>query len=397
MKAKAPGKKTKSVSAVTFGADTAFLQQHTKVIVLSDRAGKAQVAVAPAWQARVMTSTSAGAGGASYGWINRKLIADGKLQPHINVYGGEDRFWLGPEGGQFSIFFAPGAKFELSDWYTPPAIDHLPFAVTRQSKTTAKFRSRFAVGNYSGTRFEVVAEREVKLLTAKSAAEKLGAKIGAGVSVVAYETVNQLSNAGAQPWEQATGLLSIWILGMFNPSASTTVVVPIKPGPVKELGPKVTADYFGKIPAERLAVGGTAVFFRGDGEFRSKIGISPKRSRAVLGSYDAAGKVLTIIQFTQPEGATEYVNSLWKLQKHPYAGDAINSYNDGPPTPGAKSLGPFYELESSSPAAALAPGEKLTHVHRTIHLTGPVADLDAIALSNLGVSLAEIQSALPAA
>jgi hypothetical protein len=26
--------------------------------------------------------------------------------PHINVFGGEDRFWLGPEGGQFSIFFA---------------------------------------------------------------------------------------------------------------------------------------------------------------------------------------------------------------------------------------------------------------------------------------------------
>ena len=90
----------------------------------------------------------------------------------------------------------------------------------------------------------------------------------------------------------------------------------------------------------------------------------------MLGSYDADNKVLTIVQFNQPAGVTDYVNSLWKLQDNPYGGDAANSYNDGPPAPGAKPLGPFYELESSSPAAALAPGKSLTHVHRTIHLTG---------------------------
>ena len=108
----------RSVSAASFGDDLAFLQQHTEVVVLHDPSNTAQVAVAPAWQGRVLTSTAAGAGGASFGWINRELIASGKLQPHINVFGGEDRFWLGPEGGQFSIFFAPGAKFELSDWFT---------------------------------------------------------------------------------------------------------------------------------------------------------------------------------------------------------------------------------------------------------------------------------------
>jgi len=48
----------------------------------------------------------------------------------------------------------------------------------------------------------------------------------------------------------------------------------------------------------------------------------------------------------------------------------VNSYNDGPPSPGAKPLGPFYELESSSPALALKPGESATHIHRTIHLQG---------------------------
>jgi hypothetical protein len=56
------------------------------------------------------------------GWINRELVA-GKPVEHMNAYGGEDRFWLGPEGGQFSIFFAKGVPFDLEHWYTPAPVD----------------------------------------------------------------------------------------------------------------------------------------------------------------------------------------------------------------------------------------------------------------------------------
>ncbi len=236
-------------------------------------------------------------------------------------------------------------------------------------------------------------DREVQLLTARSAAIHLRVKFAKDLNLVAYETVNQIRNAGTEPWEKKSGLLSVWILGMFNPSPATTIVVPIKAGPESELGVKVTSDYFGSVPAERLVVKDDVVFFSGDGNYRSKIGISPKRSKAVLGSYDAANQVLTIVQFTQPAGVTDYVNSLWKIQDKPFSGDAANSYNDGAPSPGAKPLGPFYELESSSPAAALPPGKSLTHVHRTIHLSGSEASLDAVARATLGVSLVEIQSA----
>ena len=184
------------------------------------------------------------------------------------------------------------------------------------------------------------------------------------------------------------------ILGMFNPTARTTIVVPIKPGLETELGVPVTSDYFGRVPPERLVVQPSALFFKGDGQFRSKIGVSPRRSTGVLGSYDAASQVLTIVQFTKPAGVTDYVNSLWKLQDNPYSGDAANSYNDGPSAPGVKPLGPFYELESSSPAAALAPGQSLTHVHRTLHLSGAEKDLDVVARAAFGVSLAEMKAAL---
>ena len=170
------------------------------------------------------------------------------------------------------------------------------------------------------------------------------------------------------------------------------MVAPIKAGPESELGVKVTSDYFGQVPPDRLVVRDDVVFLRADGEYRSKIGINPQRSKAILGSYDADNKVLTIVKFNQPAGVTDYVNSLWKLQDNPFGGDAANSYNDGPPTPGAKPMGPFYELESSSPAAALKPGKSLLHTHRTIHLSGPESALDGIAKATLGVSLDEIKT-----
>ena len=62
---------------------------------------------------------------------------------------------------------------------------------------------------------------------------------------------------------------------------------------------------------------------------------------------------------------------------------------------GAKPMGPFYELESSSPALALEPGKSAQHVHRTIHLVGDEALLDPIARAALGVGIKDILSALP--
>jgi hypothetical protein len=380
--------------AANFGDDTAFLKAHTDVIVLSDRTGTAKVAVAPAWQGRVMTSTAGGDAGLSFGWINRQLIASGEIQPHINVFGGEDRFWMGPEGGQFSIFFEPGKQFVFADWQTPAVIDTLPFRVEKQAGDRATFAAEFSLTNYSGTQFDVAVQREVRLLDTAAAWSRLGVAPAPDVSLVAYESDNRIKNAGQRAWEKDTGLLSIWILGMFNPSPATTIVVPIKPGPESELGVKVTSDYFGSVPPERLVVKDHVIYFAADGAYRSKIGISPRRSKAILGSYDASHRVLTIVQFTQPAGVTDYVNSLWKLQDDPYSGDAANSYNDGPPEPGAKPLGPFYELESSSPAAALAPGQSLAHVHRTLHLMGDDSSLDKVARATLGVSLAEIRNGL---
>ncbi len=71
---------------------------------------------------------------------------------------------------------------------------------------------------------------------------------------------------------------------------------------------------------------------------------------------------------------------MWETQADPYSGDVVNSYNDGDPTG-------FYELETSSPGAELAPGASLVHTHRTAHHQGPVGSLEPIAVARLGVSL----------
>jgi len=92
-----------------------------------------------------------------------------------------------------------------------------------------------------------------------------------------------------------------------------------------------------------------------------------------------------------PEGEKEYVNSAWKIQDDPYSGDALNSYNDGPLEDGSQ-MGPFYELETSSPAAALKPGESIMHSQITIHATGEKALLNKASVSSLGISLDEIEN-----
>lgn len=380
----------------SFHDDVAFLRKHVQTIVLAGDTTGPQVAVVPAYQGRVMTSTTGGASQPSFGWINYEHIASGQNSPHINVYGGEERFWLGPEGGQFSIFFPPGGKFELADWQTPPVIDTDAFAVTAQSESSVSFQHQASIKNYSGAEFKVLIDRKVGLLMRSDAERSLAISIGNNAQMVGYRSTNRLTNIGKNDWLKDTGLLSIWLLGMYKPGEQTTVVIPFCAGPDAELGPIVNDAYFGKPPAERLKIGDDVLFFSGDGRFRSKLGLSPQRATEFAGSWDAEAGVLTIIKYTKPSDVSAgYVNSMWELQQRPFAGDVINSYNDGPPTPGAKPLGPFYELETSSPALALRAGESAEHVQETYHFSGDRAALDVLAHRLLGATIAEIESALP--
>jgi hypothetical protein len=373
-----------------YGYNLDFLKKYIDVIELKN--GNSSVAIVPGWQGRVMTSTSEGIHGFSFGWINHKLISSGETLPHINPYGGEERLWLGPEGGQYSIFFKKGDEFIYDTWQTPAFLDTIPFKITALSDSSAEFLHYVETENYSGTVFNLEIDRKVTLLSDDQIMKVTGIDLK-GLNFVAYRSENKLTNKGSDEWKKETGLLSIWMLGMFIPSPSVVVVIPFHPGDEHELGVAVNDNYFGKISGERLKTSGSNIYFRADGKSRGKIGITPKRARGIMGSYDFENNILTLLLCKLPEGNTEYVNSAWQIQDNPYSGDALNSYNDGPLEDGSQ-MGPFYELETSSSAAALKPGESIIHSQVTIHLTGDKKLLSKAAVKSLGVTLDEIETVL---
>jgi hypothetical protein len=371
----------------SFGYDLDFLKRHHKdLVLLGDTNAGPQVIVLPAYQARVMTSTAEGKPGQSFGWVNHELIASGKTVEHINVFGGEERFWLGPEGGQFSIYFKKGAEFVFDNWFVPKELDTEPFELISSNMHEAHFEKNMSFENYSGTKLNLRVNRSIRLLGKKNIDSLLGAELPEGIEYVGFESDNAITNTGNEAWTKKSGMLSIWILSMLNASDSTVVVAPYKK---QASGPIVTDDYFGKVPADRLKVNDGLILFKADAKHRSKIGISPERALPIMASYDAAKNVLTLAQYSLHEGVTEYVNSLWKLQDNPYKGDAANAYNDGPID--GKQLGRFYEIESSSPAAALLPGKSIRHIHRTIHLRGSKEKINQVAKRVLGVEVDDIK------
>jgi hypothetical protein len=153
--------------------------------------------------------------------------------------------------------------------------------------------------------------------------------------------------------------------------------------------PVVNDDYFGKVPSDRLIVKDGIIWFKADGKHRSKIGLAPDRAMEICGSYDASKKALTILWCKLPETGAEYVNSKWGKQDDPFKGDVINSYNDGPVEDGTQ-MGPFYEIESSSPAAFLKQGEKIIHLQRIYHFEGNEDELSGITRKIFGIEIMDI-------
>jgi hypothetical protein len=378
-----------SHAAGSFGYDLDFLRQHDKDLVVLQE-GDAKVIVSPKYQAKVFTSTNAGDTGRSFGWVHYKAF-DGPADPHMNAYGGENRLWLGPEGGRYSLFFPPGGKMEFANWKTPAAFDTEQWDFVSHSERAVELRKDMQLVNYAGTRLSLSVDRQIRILDRATIDSLLGLTVDTAISVVGYQTINKLTNIGGQAWTESTGMPCMWLLDMFPPSPSTTIIIPYEAGDGSK---PATTDYFGEIPADRIKMENGILLFKADGKSRGKLGIHPLRAKPVAGSYDAEHGVLTIIRF-DIDSAARYLNQEWNTVKPPFSGDAVNAYNDGPLADGSQ-MGPFYELESVSPAAFLAPGASQVHHHSVFHFTGDQSKLDAICHSILGVTLKAIAAGLNA-
>jgi hypothetical protein len=371
----------------SYGYDAAFLKKYsTHVVELQSE--NAKVLLSADYQGRVMTSTASGDSGISYGWINYNLISSGKKKKQFNPFGGEERFWLGPEGGQYSIYFKKGDSFNIAHWQVPAFVDTEMYNVVQSDKSSATFSKSAEVTNYSGTIFHLTITRKVQLLDNNTTEQKLQSTIPSGLQYVAYESTNQIKNTGNNDWKKDSGLLSIWLLAMMTPTEQTKVIVPFSPQ--TNARSFITDNYFGKISPDRLLVKDSVLYFRCDGRSRGKIGISPMIAKPIVGSFDFKKNVFTIL-IPEVQKNAMYVNSKWEIQKQPYQGDVINSYNDGPLQDGAQ-LGPFYEIESSSPAKELKRGETEEYHQTILHFQGNYLSLKELAKQLLHVDLDEVKN-----
>jgi hypothetical protein len=368
-----------------FGYDLAFLKKHdSALVILKD--GSSQLIVSPRYQAKVFTSTAAGDGGISFGWINYKAFGN-KQDPHMNAYGGENRIWLGPEGGKYSLFFKPGRKMEFENWKTPAAFDTESWVMDDQDSLHVTMHKDMNLLNYAGTGLNIGVKRSIKILNGHEIIKRTGITGLYSVQAVGYETDNVLSNKGDRVWTESTGMPCIWILDMLKPSPSTVIVVPFRRGD-GDFKKVATTNYFGEIASDRIKHYDSFLLFKADGRSRGKLGILPKSALSIAGSYDRQHSVLTIIMFDLDDRA-RYLNQQWTTMKPPFSGDAVNAYNDGPLSDGSQ-MGPFYEIESVSPAGFLKAGESITHQHTVFHFLGSEKELDVICRKLLGTSLDQI-------
>lgn len=374
----------------TFGYDLQYLSEKDSLVVLSNDDNLAQVIVSPKYQAKVFTSTAAGKEGKSLGYLNYNALDSKEINEHMNGYGGENRFWLGPEGGRYSVFFKPGTEQVYDNWHTPKPIDIEPWDVVSSNKESVALKKEMEVTNYLGNNLRLNVERRINLLSAHDIQAALGINPGNNVKSVAYATQNRITNLNDFAWTTETGTICIWMLDMFNTAPRSLTIVPFNVGDEKTLGKIATTDYFGEIPTDRLKIKEGVLFLKTDGKCRNKLGMNVLRTVAIAGNYDPDSKRLTVTTFnTNPNGI--YLNQEWNPDKDPLVGDALNAYNDGPLEDGSI-MGPFLEVESASPAAFLKPGEALQHNHNVFHFVGEETDLTPITEALFGISIEEIKA-----
>ena len=320
-------------------------------------------------------------------------------QPHMNVFGGEDRFWLGPEGGQFSLYFKKGDPFDLAHWQVPEGFDWGAWDVASQSPTAVQFRKRLSLRNYAGTPFEIDVDRTVRLLDRRRDRDApRDCTRRQRVRSVAFESSNTVTNAGSA--RMAAGVGAGVDRGFWG--CSTRRRRPPSPslrqGPEATLGPdrqrRLLRQGPGRSPGRQAA-----------GDLLPRRWAVPQQDRPLAGPGAAGRRQLRRGRSRADARAVHAAGRrrpLRQLDVGDSAGSRTRATSSTATTTARRPraqppLGPFYELETSSPALSLAPGERYTHVHRTFHLAGPEADLDAVARATLKIPLAEIAGAFKSA
>lgn len=369
----------------TFGSDLEFLKEKSNPIVLADN--NKQIVVSAEYQGRVLTSTSKGLKGLSYGWFNKDIINSGTSNENISKIGGESRIWFGPDIGPNSVFFDPLKSEEEREIEAQKDLNTLPFKILEEAKTSTKFGGQLNLENLKGFKFKIDVIRDISLLNNENINKALNLELPNTASVIGYNVTTSMKNIGNENWSKETGLLSVWDLGCYHPTPRTRVIIPTK-GALEE-----ATVYFSELDSTRIQIKNNVLYYKADGAYLNKIGVKPEYTLPFFGSYSPELNLLTIIKFTF-DGDTSYVNSHPVHIENQYAGDVTNVFNDGV-IGDIGPFGPFYELETSSKAKELLVGETITHSQEVYHVEANKENIDGILKAVFGISIAEVETALP--
>ncbi len=344
-----------------------------KTIALQSDTSTGCLLIAPDLSARIMAVSMDGPDDENFGFVKPEAITNRGKDPQFNAYGGALRWWVGPEGGQYGFAFPPGTTdFSLSSWRISEEYNGKRFAVTyprEDAATSALMDAEINIENAAGTSFCVGVTCRVCVLedpaqTGEKRIKNLRKPDQEQVKHLGYLSETTFENLSSTPMRRETGLVSIWLLGMYVAGPKIHVIAPFGR---KGTGKIVTDTYFNPagIGSERLVIDEKRgyMLFRADSKERSKIGLSRSRASTTIGSIDLSRNLLTVWSFPIRR-RMPYVNSLWEQQKLPYSGDVSNSYNDD------GKFGDFYELECSSHALALKPKERFAFPLEVHHYSG---------------------------
>ena len=335
------------------------------------RRGK-KIVVAPSLVGRVMGTTVSGSRGQVLGWVNQSAIEQGMNKAPandwgFNNFGGEERFWFAPEGGQFGLCMGRHLS-GLEHYHTPAAFNTQPFKVLDSDRNSVMMKSRMRLANAKGTKFVMDVTRAIR--AADACPYTLGCQ--KQVDFVGFESKNTVRNVDTKPVRRNQGALGMFLIGQFPSRARSIAIVPFKPGTNRQLGVPIREDYFacchkqGKplLPSRgKWKTGRDFSLFKTAGKTSGKIGIGRQRTIPRLGCLDLDSNELIIMDFDfYPEH--EYVASYWRNLKDPYDGDTANFAWPGP-------LGDCYEMEALSPALFLQPGQTFSQRNRIFHIFGP--------------------------
>lgn len=356
------------------------LSPKTPLIELTAMEGQARLLISPQLQGRIITSTAQGLDGPYNGWFNPDILqAETALSGGI---GGEDRVWIGPLGSQYSFYYQQIEPLDEGNWQVPASMDAEPYQVLSQQARQVHLQKDMRLQNFIGTRFHLRINRHIQILEKADIQRNLDIDLPLDMAFVAFESRHSLLNLDTVPITPEKGLVSIWSAGMFPGTDESRVIIPLQ----AEAQKADIWQYMGALDEDRLHIQGRLLSFKVDGKYRSKIGIPPNLALPLYGCYSPEKQRLTIVQYQATQDSL-YFNSAVSVQAHPYQGEVIPIYNNGPMNLEVADEASFFELESTSPLRALPVGDSLTHSHIVYHFIGSKRELNDIATQLLRTSL----------